>query len=130
MWAISVLGNAKSDRHRKTHEVELDGAGRKYKSLPGEISAMRVGEKSAKSVVATTPVERRAERRDEESRKRGPNRAHGDKANRRSKGKGRCNCGSHPLRRRKLGEWILALPTGLADESRPRREERETQRNE
>ena len=99
MRAISVLGNAKSNRHRKTHEVELDGAGRKYMHLPGEISAMRVVEKSAKSVVAMMLIERRVERRDEESRKRGPNRAHGDKANRRLKDKGRSNCGSHPLQR-------------------------------
>jgi hypothetical protein len=73
MRAISVLGNAKSNRHRKTHEVELGGAGRKYMHLPGEISAMRVAEKSAESVVATRLIERRAERRDEESRKWGPN---------------------------------------------------------
>ena len=99
MRAISVLGNAKSNRHRKTHEVELGGAGRKYMHSPGEISAMRVAEKSAKSVVALMLIERRAERRDEESRKRGPNRAHGDKANRRSKDQGRSNCGSHPLQR-------------------------------
>jgi hypothetical protein len=58
MRAISVLGNAKSDRHRKTHEVELDGAGRKYMHLPGEISAMRVVEKSAESVVARRLIER------------------------------------------------------------------------
>jgi hypothetical protein len=73
MRAISVLGNAKSNRHRKTHGVELDGAGRKYRHLPGEISAMRVVEKSAQSVVVKRLTERRAERRDEESRKRGPN---------------------------------------------------------
>jgi hypothetical protein len=77
MWAISVLGNAKSNRHRKTHGVELDGAGRKYKPLPGEISVMRVAEKSAKSVVAQMHGESRAERRDEESRKWCPNRACG-----------------------------------------------------
>ena len=58
MRAMSVLGNAKSNCHRKTHEVELDGAGRKYMLLPGEISAMRVGEKSAESVVATRHAER------------------------------------------------------------------------
>ena len=29
MRAISVLGNAKSDRHRKTHQVEPDGTGPK-----------------------------------------------------------------------------------------------------
>jgi hypothetical protein len=99
MRAISVLGNAKSNRHRKTHGVELDGTGRKYMPLPGEISAMRVAEKSAESVVALRLIERRAERRDEESRKRGANRAPGDKANRRLKDKGRSNCGSHPLQR-------------------------------
>lgn len=58
MWAMSVLGNAKSNRHRKTHEVELDGTGRKYKFLPGEISAMRVDEKSAQFVVVERLVER------------------------------------------------------------------------
>jgi hypothetical protein len=73
MWAISVLGNAKSNRHRKTHEVELGGAGRKYMPLPGETLAMRVDKESAESVVATRLIERRAERRDEESRKWGPN---------------------------------------------------------
>jgi hypothetical protein len=129
MWAMSVLGNAKSDRHRKTHEVELDGAGRKYMHLPGEISAMRVVEKSAESVVAKRFVERRAERRDEESRKWGPNRAHGDRREA-VESKGRCNCGSHPLRRWNRDEWILIRATELADESKPRREERETQRNE
>jgi hypothetical protein len=98
MWAMSVLGNAKSDCHRKTHEVELDGAGRQYRLLPGEISAMRVDEKSAKSVVATRLAERRAERRDEESRKWGPNRAHGN-GEQAVESEGRCNCGSHPLRR-------------------------------
>lgn len=55
---MSVLGNAKSNRHRKTHEVELDGTGRKYKFLPGEISAMRVDEKSAQFVVVERLVER------------------------------------------------------------------------
>ncbi len=33
MRAMSVLANAKSNCHRKTHEVELDGAGRKYMHL-------------------------------------------------------------------------------------------------
>jgi len=33
MRAISVLANAKSNGHRKTHEVELGGAGRKYMHL-------------------------------------------------------------------------------------------------
>ena len=33
MRAISVLRNAKSNCHRKTHEVKLDGTGRKYRHL-------------------------------------------------------------------------------------------------
>ena len=40
---------------------------------------MRVCEKSAKSVVVKMPAERRVERRDEESRERGPNRAHSNR---------------------------------------------------
>lgn len=33
MRAMSVLANAKSNRHRKTHRVEPDGAGRKFTHL-------------------------------------------------------------------------------------------------
>jgi len=33
MRAISVLGSAKSNRHRKTHRVEPDGTGRKFMHL-------------------------------------------------------------------------------------------------
>lgn len=33
MRAISVLGNTKSDRYRKTHRVEPDGTGRKFTNL-------------------------------------------------------------------------------------------------
>lgn len=33
MRAMSVLGNAKSNRHRKTHRVEPDGAGQKFMHL-------------------------------------------------------------------------------------------------
>lgn len=69
MWAISVLGNAKSDSHRKTHGVESDGPARKYMFLPGEILAARAGKKSAEAVVAMTPAERQEQQRAEESRK-------------------------------------------------------------
>lgn len=65
---MSVLGNAKSDSHRKTHTVEPDGTGRKYMFLLGEISRVRAGEKSAEAVVVLMPAERQAERRAEESR--------------------------------------------------------------
>ena len=53
----------------RTHQVEPDGAGRKYMFLPGEISEVRAAEKSAEAVVAMTPAERREERRAEASRK-------------------------------------------------------------
>jgi hypothetical protein len=33
VWAMSVLGNAKSRSHRKTYEVEPDGAARKFTHL-------------------------------------------------------------------------------------------------
>ena len=47
---MSVLGNTKSNCYRKTHQVELDGTGRKFSTFPGEISSMRVLEKSAEAV--------------------------------------------------------------------------------
>lgn len=68
MWAISVLGNAKSNRHRKTHGVESDGPARKYMFLPGEILAARAGKKSAEAVVVSILCESRGERRAEELR--------------------------------------------------------------
>ena len=58
MWAISVLGNAKSNSHRKTHLVESGGTARKYMFLLGEILLVRVGKKSAEAIVAMTSVER------------------------------------------------------------------------
>lgn len=69
MWAISVLGNAKSNSHRKTHGVESGGPARKYMFLPGEILAARADKKSAEAVVAMTLAERQEQQRAEESRK-------------------------------------------------------------
>lgn len=66
---MSVLGNAKSNRHRKTHGVESDGPARKYMALPGEILTARADKKSAEAVVAMTPAERQEQQRAEESRK-------------------------------------------------------------
>lgn len=66
---MSVLGNAKSDRHRKTHGVEPDGMGRKYMFLPGETLDVRAAKESAEAVVAMRLAERLAEQRAEESRK-------------------------------------------------------------
>lgn len=66
---MSVLGNAKSNSHRKTLQVELGGTARKYMFLPGEILAVRAVKKSAEAVVVMTLAERQEERRAEESRK-------------------------------------------------------------
>ena len=66
---MSVLGNAKSNRHRKTHGVEPDGAARKYMFLLGEILRARARKKSAEAVVVLMATERWQERRAEESRK-------------------------------------------------------------
>jgi len=47
MRAMSVLGNAKSNRHRKTHRVEPDGAGRKFMHLTrGDLPSESEGEVS------------------------------------------------------------------------------------
>lgn len=74
MRAISVLGNAKSNRHRKTHQVEPGGTGPQICSctLPGEISAARAVEKSAEAVVVKRAVETRKERRAEEQPREQP----------------------------------------------------------
>lgn len=69
MWAMSVLGNAKSNCHRKTHQVEPGGTGRLYMFLPGESLHARAGKQSAEAVVAWMSGERQTERRAEESRK-------------------------------------------------------------
>jgi len=45
--AMSVLGNAKSKCHRKTHQVEPDGAGRKFRHLTrGDLPCASKGEVS------------------------------------------------------------------------------------
>jgi hypothetical protein len=55
---MSVLGNAKSNSHRKTHQVEPDGTGRKYMFLLGEILSARAIKKSAEAIVVSRPAER------------------------------------------------------------------------
>ena len=92
--AMSVLGNAKSNRHRKTYPVEPGGTGREYMFLLGEAWRVRAGQESAEAVVVMTPAQRRAERRAEESREN-----HGLHlpwwASRWAKRSRRCNCGSY-----------------------------------
>ena len=47
---MSGLGTAKSDSHRKTHQVEPDGTGRKYMFLLGETWRVRAGQESAEAL--------------------------------------------------------------------------------
>ena len=97
---MSVLGNAKSNSHRKTLQVELGGTARKYMFLPGEISAVRADEKSAEAVVVMTLAERQEERRAEESRKNhSPDLM--ELGMQVGETRGRCNCGDYRLGERR-----------------------------
>ena len=106
MWAISVLGNAKSNRHRKTHLVESGGTIRKYMFLLGEILRARAGKKSADAVVVMTPAERQEERRAEESRKKS-NLNLDTEGEQMTETWRRCNYGSYRSGTARLGRWIL-----------------------
>lgn len=65
VWAMSVLGNTKSNRYRKTHRVELDGTGRKFWHLSWEDlrheSAGEVSRGRSSEEVPVMGMERRAE---------------------------------------------------------------------
>jgi hypothetical protein len=122
MRAMSVLGNAKSKPHRKTHEVELDGAGRKYVHLTRgdlahesgrEVSRVRSSEEAWRKAGAAKA--RRVTRA-------GPETSPRQEASRRSKSERRGNGGSHPCGAGHWGEWILIRMTGLTDESKRWRE--------
>ncbi len=119
---MSVLGNAKSDCHRKTPMVELGGAGRKYMHLTRgdlahesgrEVSTVRSSEEARRK--AGGAKERRVKRA-------GPAPSPRQEARRRSKSKRRCNCGSHPCGAENWGEWILIWVKGLTVESKRWRE--------
>lgn len=106
MWAISVLGNAKSNRHRKTHVVESGGTARKYMFLLGEILPARAGKKSAEAVVVMRPAERQEERRAEESRKKSSLNldTEGEQMTETLRSR---NCGGYRSGRTESGRWIL-----------------------
>ncbi len=63
-WATSVLVNAKS-KSIKTRQVEPGGTEGKLRTLPGEISSVRAGEKSAEVVVVKIPIQRWEEQKTE-----------------------------------------------------------------
>ena len=92
--------------HRKTQVVEPDGTTRKYMFLPGEILSARANKKSADAVVALKPVERREERRAEESRKTNQSEP-GKQGEQRTGTRRRCNYGNYPSGTAKLIRWIL-----------------------
>jgi hypothetical protein len=100
MRAMSVLGNAKSNRHRKTHRVEPDGTGRKFTPLTrgdlwresaGEVSRGRSSE-DPRVTAGRTKGRRDRARRDRRT-------APPVRARRTPKQAGRDNCGRHPARR-------------------------------
>ena len=94
MRAMSVLGNAKSNRHRKTYPVEPGGTGRKYLFLLGETWRVRASQESAEAIVALMPGESGAERRAEESREdHNPGRYPGGAKATETRRRG--HCGSH-----------------------------------
>ena len=65
---MSVLGNTKSNRYRKTHHVEPDGTGRKFWNLTrGDLQHENEGEVSRSHSSEEVPV-MGTERRVEESR--------------------------------------------------------------
>ncbi len=113
MRAMSVLANAKSNCHRKTHRVEPDGAGREFThltrgGLPGEsaagVSRGRSSEEARGNLCGAKGRRDRARR----DRRTAPL----VRARRTPKQAGRDNYGRHPARRERNGRV----------ESRPARE--------
>jgi hypothetical protein len=112
--------------HRKTHQVEPDGTGRRYMFLPGEASGVRAPEESAEVEVATMPAERREQRRTEESRKdHSPESARSGEEAIETPRSG--NCGSFRGRcdEPALGGSLVRASRGVAKASRVRARERE-----
>jgi len=121
MRAMSVLGNAKSDRHRKTHRVEPGGAGRKFAHLTrGELPRENAGEVSR----GRSSEDRRGNpagakgRRDRARRDRRT--APKVRASRTPKRTGRDNCGRHPVWRGRGGRVDSRPPSPSGGRVRPR----------
>ena len=118
MRAISVLGNAKSDSHRKTHRVELDGTGRKYMHLTRgdlehesvrEVSKVRISEEACRKVSGAKG--RRVTRAGPEPSLQ-PRRAGGRKS------RDVATTAATPCGAEHCGEWILIGMAGLVVELR------------
>ena len=114
MWAMSVLGNAKSDSHRKTHQVEPGGTGRKYMFLPGETLSARARKESAEAVVALMPVQVRVEQRAEGSRKdHSPSSDRSDEKAAETSSSSNCGFACEALRRAGAGGVLCGREAGL-----------------
>ena len=111
MRAISVLGNAKSNCHRKTHWVEPDGTGRKFTHLTrGDLWRESAGEVSRgrSSEDARLTVGRAKGRRSQRRRRRQTSRVVG--RNGRAPNETR-----FPASSAGLGEWWIPLSYSSRD---------------
>jgi len=92
---MSVPCNTKSNRYRKTHQVELDGTGRKFWHLTwGDLRHENAGEVSrgrSSEEVPVMGVEQRAEE------PRSLNQQKLIESAQHFETKGRCNCGNYPF---------------------------------
>ena len=104
MRAISVLGNAKSNRHRKTHRVEPDGAGREFTHLTrgGLLSESVAGVSRGRSSEETHVTAGGAKGR-RDGKKRDRQTAPPVRARRTSKPARRDNYGRHLVGRKRKG---------------------------
>ncbi|QBC28783.1 hypothetical protein U737_18760 [Methylomonas sp. LW13] len=95
MWAMSVPCNTKSNRYRKTHQVELGGTGGKFWHLTwGDLRHENAGEVSRGRSSEEVPV-MGMEQRAEESSSLNQTRLIGRAEYFETSGRG--NCGHHPL---------------------------------
>lgn len=113
---MSVLGNAKSDGHRKTHQVESGGTGRKFWRLTrGGLLVERPEEVSRGHSSDEAPVmgvERRAE-----GPRDGLVRTNAKATAKSLEVEGRCNCGSYPLGGGAEGRGSAGSETGSGEEA-------------
>ena len=113
---MSVLGNAKSDSHRKTHQVESGGTGRKFWRLTrGGLPVERRVEISRGHSSDEAPV-MGVERRAEGPRDRLVRRT-AEAAAKSFEIEGRCNCGSYPLSGGVEGRGSAGSETGSGEEA-------------
>lgn len=117
MWAMSVLGNTKSNCHRKTHGVEPDGTGRMFMhltwgGLPREIEGgVSRGHSSAEAIRKDGGAKGQRTRTCDQ-----PN-SSGIRGKQLIETAGRNNYGSHPDWRNWKGRWIASYEGSARSES-------------